>query len=591
MAGKKGAGQDKIDRINNLIKQQPEGLFDGDFESGLLLWGMELHLDQADDPPSQDELLASVTDGKDDLGIDAYFVDEAASTLYLFQSKHRSTPGNISQKDLSHFLSAPERLTTPQVLAKCTNQKILELAPTFREKLLDGFQLHMIFISTHGATSPIDAMVQNWIGTPLRLDIGGNSIEVLHTLTMSDAEDLLSRFDSLSKEQSIVVDLKIPQNEWHLAPAGQFRCLTATIYAEELAKIFHIHKYAIFRDNPRGPLGLSNSANKGIRKTLEDDTKRVWFHMFNNGLSAVCDSFTKPDKTGGSAVCTVQGFQIVNGCQTTYYIWDHWRRGGSLTNTKVTLKLVESPSFRKDISETSNSQSQMKEWDFLFNDKTQQRLQKEFEQLSPPIFYELRRGEYRYMVETKVQKVTIKDIAQVTWAFLGSPGEAKDKPRDVPRSRSKDIGPYSKIFSEEVSAAWLFLPWAVYKRVQSEHQKHSEETGERGDFREHGRLHVLWLIGRGLMKLQGVQSYKDLEPSSAKALYERIDEWFPELHKIAVETIGYRTDVESAKADESNQTLSLRQLFRSAAKYSDFEKAHDKLLAESGKLPALKNAA
>ena len=195
------------------------------------------------------------------------------------------------------------------------------------------------------------------------------------------------------------------------------------------------------------------------------------------------------------------------------------------------------------------------------------------------------------MIETKAQRITVKDIAQVTWAFLGSPGEAKDKLRDVPRSRSKDTGPYSKIFSEEVSAIWLLLPWAVYRKVQFEYQKHFEETGERGDFREHGRLHVLWLIGRGLMKSLGVQSYKDVEPSSAKALHERIDEWFPELHKIAVETIGYRTDVENAKAEESNQTLSLRQLFRSAAKYSDFEKAHDKLLAESDKLAALKNAA
>lgn len=86
---------------------------------------------------------------------------------------------------------------------------------------------------------------------------------------------------------------------------------------------------------------------------------------------------------------TIRDFQIVNGCQTTCTVYDHYRRAGSLENANVTLKLVEDPSssLRHIISSASNKQSQMKDWDFLFDEPEQQRLQGEFATLSPPMFY------------------------------------------------------------------------------------------------------------------------------------------------------------------------------------------------------------
>ena len=141
MPSKKTVQQEKIDRLNGLIKGTSDSLFQGAYEAGFLYWATELHLSQADSSPTMDELLENITDGKDDVEIDAYFIDEDANTIYLFQSKYRGSPGTITSKDLSNFLNSPGRLTNPQALLKNTNGKILQFAPLFREKILDGFDL------------------------------------------------------------------------------------------------------------------------------------------------------------------------------------------------------------------------------------------------------------------------------------------------------------------------------------------------------------------------------------------------------------------------------------------------------------------
>ena len=83
----------EIERITNRVNPIADRLFDGDVPKGFLFWAADLHLDQAENRPTEDDLLGNITDGKDDLELDAYYVDDDATTVYLFQSKYRSQPG------------------------------------------------------------------------------------------------------------------------------------------------------------------------------------------------------------------------------------------------------------------------------------------------------------------------------------------------------------------------------------------------------------------------------------------------------------------------------------------------------------------
>ena len=553
-----------IERITNRVREPADRLFGGDLGQGFLYWAADLQLDQTENRPSADDLLANITDGRDDLELDAYHIDDDARTIYLFQSKYRSSPGNLQMRDLTNFLDVPNKLATPPMLAAITNQKVLEFAPTFRRSLLEGYGLKLVYLTTLSATKQRVDRASKWSDDPLRLKVGGEYIDVVHSASIVDLGELIRVIDSLDSTKEIELTLEIATSGYHESTSGGFRCLIATLGLEELATTFDVHKYAIFRYNPRGPLG-SVDPNKGIRRTLEDPNQRRLFQLMNNGLSAVCASFAVSED-GDTAKVNVRDFQIVNGCQTTYSVYDHWRRAGELDDATVTLKLVEDPSsqLRRAISAASNKQSHMKDWDFLFDEPEQQRLQREFSELTPPLFYELRRGEHKYIESGgSSEKTTIKDVAQAMWAFAGKPGEAKDRIREIPRSTSLRGG-YREVFYPGVEAERLRLPLAVYGRVQKAWRMYYEETGTRGDDREHGRLHILWLIGRSIVRSRGVSEYQELPITDVRQLAATVDEWFPVYHDIAIDTVEHVVEVKNDSATETGKTLSLRQLFRSA---------------------------
>ena len=477
--------QREIERITNLAKASADRLFNGDLANGFLYWAADVHLDQSDSPPTEEELLECITDGRDDLELDAYYIDDSSMIVYLFQSKYRSAPGTLRMNDLASFLDVPNKLTSQQLLAGISNERVLDLAPRFRRCILDGYEVHLVYLTTLRATKRLHDRVNAWADEPLSLSVGGSSHEVRHSATMVDVDNLLQIIESVSDQREIELTLSVYADEYHQTSSGNFKCLIATLSLEELAGVFDEFRYAMFRHNPRGPLG-SVAVNKEIRDTLADPNKRDWFQLMNNGLSAVCAAFTEPVSVSGATTVKIRDFQIVNGCQTTYTVWDHWRRGGELGDASVTLKLVEDPSssLRHIISSASNKQSQMKDWDFLFDEPEQRRLQNEFATLSPPMFYELRRGEHKYVAGGELPgRVTIKDIAQANWAFVGKPGEAKDKLREVPRSKQQLSGAYREVFSPGVEAERLRLPWSTYKKVQDAWKTHVEQTGDRADFR------------------------------------------------------------------------------------------------------------
>ena len=569
-----------IERIINRVREPADRLFGGDLGQGFLYWAADLQLDQTSNRPSSDDLLANITDGKDDLELDAYHVDEDARTIYLFQSKYRSSPGNLQMRDLTSFLDVPNKLTTPAILAGINNQKILEFTPMFRRGILDGYELKLFYLTTLAATKPRLDRASKWSSDPLTLKVGGENIDVAHSASIVDLGELIRVIDSLDSPKEIELTLNVATSGYHESTSGGFRCLIATLSLDELARIFDVHKYAIFRYNPRGPLG-SVDPNKSIKQTLADPHQRRLFQLMNNGLSAVCAAFGVASGSDTTKV-NIRDFQIVNGCQTTYSVYDHYRRGGELDDATVTLKLVEDPSsqLRRAISAASNKQSHMKDWDFLFDEPEQQRLQRDFSALAPPVFYELRRGEHKYIEGGgNSEKTTIKDVAQAMWAFMGKPGEAKDRIREIPRSTSLR-GSYREVFYPGVEAERLRLPLAVYERIQKAWRIYHEETDAQGDEREHGRLHILWLIGRSVVRSRGLSEYEKLSIKEVRELMETIDEWFPVHHEIAIAAVEHVVEVKNDSAAETGKPLSLRQLFRSAEYYGDFVKKHDRLLRQ-----------
>lgn len=178
-----------------------------------------------------------------------------------------------------------------------------------------------------------------------------------------------------------------------------------TVPVKQIIEVFARHNYKIFRLNPRGPLG--NKVNAGIKNTLLDETERKRFHLLNNGITAICFSWS----ISGSQLL-VQDFQIINGCQTTVTLWNVRAAVQDDPSVLVTVKLTECPEhFAERIASTTNTQAALRAEDFTSNELVQIRIQREFSGMNPPWFYQAKRGEWQKMLGGPTEKERYRDAA------------------------------------------------------------------------------------------------------------------------------------------------------------------------------------
>ena len=350
------------------------------------------------------------------------------------------------------------------------------------------------------------------------------------------------------------------------------RTLSMTIPVGLIIDAFRSHTYNLFRLNPRGPLG--NTINREMKLTLTDDTKKKRFHLFNNGITAICKEWYLDERTHK---LTIRDLQIVNGCQTTVTLWDARTSIQHDPNVLVNVKLSKSPEdLAKTIASTTNTQATIKAEDRVSNEVVQNRLKAEFNTFEPPWFYQVKRGEWTRMIGGQQEKrkylaadgtyryLTAKEVAQAVLAFAGFPGEAKDRIRHFldkvnisSIAREGEIN-YERVYTDSLSAKQLLLPASIQRKVWA---RVAEEKDAK-PWLDYARFQLVWLIGRILRnhyKLEG-----PVFPSSrSETLDAQIGDWFPSLYDVAEIAIRTTRDQEEAKGEYGGH----REFFRSAGNY------------------------
>ena len=567
--------QEELDQLKEIIEIEDIDGYGGEVDGDkFLLWASKQHLQFLNDPPTTEDLLERKTDGRDDIGLDLYYVDDDEEVVYLVQSKYRSQSDTIKRQEMDSFLRLPEKLLDRAVLGSISNTGVLQFAYDYKELLSKGFELRLVYLTTERPTPQIRSAVEAWNGTELSTPSGQY---IAHRAEIVGAEELMNAYP----ETFEVTTTRVTFTDWYMAtmPISNLRYLNGTIKADELVRVFNQHKFKIFQLNPRGPLGATN-VNKEIRRTLKNDEERSRFYFLNNGLTAVCESFSM-DENGGLA--RIQGLQIVNGCQTTWNIYQHAIRGGSLDGASVNIKLIEvqaqADTLAGSISRASNSQSQMKDWDFLFNESEQIDLQRQFELLSDKsIFYELKRGEQKFIRGVTTRKTTIKDVAQAMWAFVGHPSEAKDRLREIPRSYKVQDSSYRSVFFEGVTARHLILPLEIHDRVKKKWRETESQAQGSQNYQNAGdaRLHFVWLIGHIIIRATQVEGYKNLDVEALRHVNNRIDQWFTDAYSLAKDAVDDTVDYYTR--DDAPERVTLRQVFRSTNYYGRFLTELDRVL-------------
>lgn len=560
---RKSEHQKSINTLIQRIREDGHQEVDG---QEFLRWCADAVLNSQGIAVTSEDIESSATDGPEDQGLDLMYVDEEDKTVYLFQSKFATSATTVKHEEIDTFTKLPERLMDGPALRDLSNERIKETALEFRQYIeVQKFELQLRFVTTKRATMPIQESLRRWNESSLALGMNAN---VEHGLSILDAEELLKVREPGVRETDIQLDFV---EAFHHAgkgtPTGFVSCL---IPATTLMEAFKEHRYTIFELNPRGPLG-NVKVNKSIRDTLRSATERPYFHLLNNGLTAVCDWFKVDDER---QAVQVRNLQIVNGCQTTWTLWEEFRATGpdNLENVHVIVKLIEAPrtvDLARQISQSSNSQSQMRDWDFLFELPLQKRLQDEFERLG--VFYELKRGEQRYIRRQTGSKTNIQNAAQATWAILGYPGEARDTLRQIPRSAFREgiDTPYKTVFFDGIRANHLHLPIELLKRVNTEWKQRGEGGGlEMGQVNR--KLHAVWLVGQILLRALDAKSYPDLDANQVAPMVERMDDWFGDVYPVVSKSIDDTVASLTRQRDDGTPSVSLRQALRSNRYYDAF---------------------
>jgi AIPR protein len=280
----------------------------------------------------------------------------------------------------------------------------------------NNFIVHFIFISSGKGTEKTSALADKY-----NRDNQNQNVK-FDVWDISRIRDEFVSVKSIEEQYPELVKFTLTDNH-HLEPNGELENITFVVRGTRLKEIAIEHKDSLFNWNIRRFLGKKGEVNKGLTATIETAPKM--FFYYNNGISALCDSF---DFDENNKVLEVHKLQIVNGAQTLGAIKN--ASNEKLHDVLVLVKLTaikhsnRERGIAADLIKTNNTQNTLRAPDFRSNDKIQQWLETKFKNTKPrgdmmQITYGRKRPYPRATASQPVLK--LQDLGKIRYAWYHDP--------------------------------------------------------------------------------------------------------------------------------------------------------------------------
>jgi hypothetical protein len=444
-----------------------------------------------------EEIEDAVTDGPNDRGIDAVFVDDrdGCNAIHLFQFKHvdsfQNAKKNFPSNEIDKLLSfCAELLDQSAHLKKTCNPilwtKVQEIWEAL-ERPAPTFEVHFC-----GNMKGMVDTQQRRVASALR---PYKSFDVTHHSLDSIVNLFLEK-----RRTKIDTTLRAVDKNYFERTDGNIRGLIATLEASELVKLVsdpeepNQVRLDVFNDNVRVYLTKRNRVNKKIHATaLSDQNAEFWY--LNNGITLTCDSFSYQPGTRAPMV-TLQNVQIVNGGQTSNALFEAYREDPEkVKHVLVLVRVYETRSYdiTSKIAEATNSQTPINTRDLRSNDDIQRKLEEGF--LDQGLYYE--RKYRQHQGQPKSCRIDALSAGQAFLAYeLGYPEVAK-------KDRAKVFAEkYDSIFNEDITPTKLLVPLRVLAEIEARKRdlqkmiKNQEAFDADLIFLIDGAYHVLFAVGQ-----------------------------------------------------------------------------------------------
>lgn len=169
--------------------------------------------------------------------------------------------------------------------------------------------------------------------------------------------------------------------------------------------------HSLFYDNVRHWQG-ENPVNTEIKNTLMEDSQKVYFPLFNNGVTIVA----KRIKATGNKVL-LEDYQVVNGCQTSYVLQGEKEKINDDVLIPIRLIATEDQDIKNSIIKATNRQTQVTDDQLFALTDFPKKLEDFFPSFpaAKKLFYERRTKQYNGVVG--VEKVRIITMTTLVRSF------------------------------------------------------------------------------------------------------------------------------------------------------------------------------
>ncbi len=324
-----------------------------------------------------------LTDGAGDKQIDAVYIDNQASTIYIIQGKYYSGDA-VDAEPVREVLSSWAQIKNLEHLQEEANAKLKVKIAEIANALQDDYEIIFELITPSTLSSAALADFERFN------NLLSEDESISASMVLVDRDGLQLRYDdALNRLRPYInYDFTIEPDKCMEIMIGGTKAVIAAIPLKECIKIPGIKDGTLFRKNVRQSLGNSNRVNKGIAKTIKDDAKNFFF--YHNGITAICSKI----HIDGNILST-QELNVVNGCQSLTTIFNCSEKVKKTDEAYIMFRFYEvSATVTADtISNFTNSQSAVKTRDLRSNDKNVLMMKKAYEERYQDGYFVTKRGE------------------------------------------------------------------------------------------------------------------------------------------------------------------------------------------------------
>ena len=458
----------------------------------------------------------SVTDGYNDMGIDAVYNDSAQKKLILVQSKWRGTAsGGIDQNEMLVFVRGIRAIIDFSLDG--SNDKLLAKSTEIENALNDiGYQLEVVFC--HTGTQRCSSYVKEPILELIdSMNDDGQDMVSFSELILSDVYKYLAAGNG---EIDITLDDVLVEN-WGCVESP-IRAYYGVVSAEVLGRWYMKYGNKLFDKNIRYYKG-STDVNNGIQEVLQHEADK--FYYYNNGVKLLCNKIDRKLVGGNdnkAGLFHLEGVSLVNGAQTTGSIGAVYQRDPTLlTNAKILIQMIdlrgEDEDSARQITRLTNTQNRIDSKDFASLDPQQERIKEELLFDNIHYFYKSGAGisdpDHQILFEEAIvaQACASGEIALVHLAKQNVGALTEDISRK----------PYTILFNTSTNSRALVNNVRIMRLVERYLQNRQKETdGKLKSIVIHGNRILLYLV---LKFAKGKYPKYDAELLDYNCLEQEID--------------------------------------------------------------------